>query len=254
MKYGFVIPVYNHGEPAYSETEKLLGYGIPIILVDDGSDDLTKSWLKKAASLSPLVTVISNECNLGKGGAVIKGIRKGKAMGLTHVLQLDADGQHDIGRVEHFIELSSSNPDAAIIGYPEYDDTVPASRQKGRNVANFFCHIATLDKIAIRDSMCGFRVYPVDECCWIADRCKLDPRMGFDIELVVRLIWARVPIINESVKVTYPEDGASHFHMIRDNARISWVFTKLIASMIFHLPSILYMRKKHKHENMAAGK
>ena len=110
MKYGFLIPVYNHGKPCYAETESLLGYGLPIILVDDGSNEETKEWLRRAGEISPLVHVIANERNMGKGGAVINGIGYAHSIGLTHVLQLDADGQHDISAVPRFLKISEENP------------------------------------------------------------------------------------------------------------------------------------------------
>jgi hypothetical protein len=39
--------------------------------------------------------------------------------------------------------------------------------------------------------------------------------------------------------VRYPEDGASHFHYVRDNAIISWMHTRLIAGMLLRLPLLL---------------
>lgn len=248
-EYGFLIPVYNHGKSAYAETQALLHYGLRIILVDDGSNAETKEWLCKAAGLSPLVTLRTLEKNLGKGGAVINGFAEAKKLALDYVLQLDADGQHDIGRIPHFLELSRQNPATAIIGYPEFDESAPKSRSGGRKVGNFFVHLATLNSDTIKDCMCGFRVYPVDKAYEVTSKGHWDYRMGFDIEVLVRLYWKRVPMISESVKVTYPEGGSSNFHIVRDNARISWVFTQLIVGGLFHLPSILQMRSfyaKHR--------
>ena len=41
MKYGFVIPVYNHGAALESVVKSLLQYDLPIIVVDDGNDEKT---------------------------------------------------------------------------------------------------------------------------------------------------------------------------------------------------------------------
>jgi len=244
MKQGFLIPVYNHGKPCYKEVEELAKYGLDIILINDCSTDDTKEWLKKAKELSPLVHVYENERNLGKGGAVIHGFRRAHELALTHVLQLDADGQHDITRIPRFLSLSEENPESMIIGYPEFDDSAPKSREGGRKVANFFSHLVTGSKDAIRDSMCGFRVYPVEKAYDATRHGHWDYRMGFDIEVLVRLYWKGVRIVNESVKVTYPEGSSSNFHMVRDNARISWVFTQLCVGAFFHIPTIIRMRGK----------
>ena len=243
MKYGILVPVYNHGKPAYHETETLIGYGYPVILVNDGSTDDTRQWLEKAEGLSGLVTVVTLPANSGKGGALRAGFMKAREMGLSHVLQIDADGQHDVTRVPHFIGLSMENPDAQIIGYPEYDETVPESRKSGRKVANTSCAVAMLSSTAVKDTMCGFRVYPVDKAVEVTSHGIWDWRMGFDIEILVKLYRKGVRVVNESVKVTYPEGGTSNFHMVRDNVRISLVFTRLICTIPFHLPTLLRMRR-----------
>lgn len=246
MSYGFLIPVYNHGKTAYEEVKELLTYRLPIILVDDASNEESKQWLIKATELSRNVDLVTLQKNLGKGGAVINGFKRAHELGISHVLQLDADGQHDIERIPRFLELSENNKEYAIIGYPEYDESVPKSRESGRKVANFFSHIVTWNKHTIKDSMCGFRVYPVEPVYRLTRRGHWDYRMGFDIEVLVRMYWKRVPIISESVKVTYPEGSSSNFHLVRDNARISWVFTQLCVAMFFHIPSLIYMRKNYK--------
>ena len=246
MKYGFLIPVYNHGKSCLEEVQILLKHNIPIILIDDASDEENKEWLKKCCELSHLVDLVTNKKNLGKGGAVINGIKRAHEVGLDYVLQIDADGQHDINRVEYFLDLSKENPDHAIIGYPIFDESVPLSRQNGRRVANNYVHFTTWNKKSIVDSMCGFRVYPVEKTYKVVKHGHWDSRMGFDIEILVRMYWARIPMINEAVKVTYPEGSSSNFHMFRDNARISFVFAQLTIGMLFHIPSLLKMRKLYK--------
>lgn len=246
MKYGFLIPVYNHGASAYNEVQTLLGYGLPIILVDDASGAETRTRLSECAGLSSLVHLVTHEKNWGKGGAVISGFRKAAELGLSHVLQIDADGQHDITRVPRFLELSKANPDAVIAGWPEYDGTVPKSRENGRRIANFFTHLVTMNKKAVRDAMCGFRVYPVEDAFKITSRGCWDARMGFDIEILVRLYWKGVRVVSESVKVTYPEGSTSNFHLVADNIRITWVFIRLCVGTLFHIPSLLKMRKWYR--------
>lgn len=246
MKYGFLIPVYNHGESCYEEVCMLLKHELPIILVDDGSDSTTKKWLKDAESFSSLVKLIVLPKNMGKGAALIKGFTYAYENNFDYVLQLDADLQHDVNRVERFIDLSKQNPGCAIVGYPKYDETVPTTRANGRKVANFFIHLTTWNKNSIVDSMCGFRVYPVKKTYEVVNHGHWDYRMGFDIEILVKMYWHRINMINESVLVTYPEGSSSNFHMVRDNIRISWVFTKLICGMFFHIPSLIKMRKTNK--------
>jgi glycosyltransferase involved in cell wall biosynthesis len=214
---------------------------MPIILVDDGSDGETKALLAETAAAFPLVVPVTLEKNCGKGGAVSAGIDKAHELGLSHVLQIDADGQHDADRAGFFLEQSAAHPDTAICGYPVFDDSVPPSRQKGRTFANAWVRIVTLSA-DITDAMCGFRVYPVEKLWRIIHRAHLDQRMGFDVEILVRMYWAGIPFLFHPVRMVYPADGVSHFHYVRDNVRITRVFTQAFFGMLIRLPLLIRAR------------
>ncbi|MDR2432983.1 MAG: glycosyltransferase [Treponema sp.] len=241
IKQGFVIPVYNHGRTAGPLVEKLSRCGLPIIMVDDGSDAETRSLLAAAAAGCPLTVLLTLEKNRGKGAAVIAGIEKAGAMGLTHVLQIDADGQHAPDRSGFFLEESAAHPEAAICAWPEYDDSVPLSRKYGRKIANAWANIVTLSG-GVADAMMGFRVYPVEPFLRVCRGQHVDRRMGFDIEMLVRLYWLGIPLVFHPVKVSYPKDGISHFRAGLDNIRISGVFTRLFFGMLIRLPRLVRRR------------
>ena len=95
-----------------------------------------------------------------------------------------------------------------ICGFPQYDDSVPKSRENGRKVTNFWVAVETLSK-DIPDAMCGFRVYPL-ATSWKVVRRFRNNRMGFDIEILVRLSWAGLKMRFYPIKVSYPEDGVSN--------------------------------------------
>ncbi|MDR2073679.1 MAG: glycosyltransferase family 2 protein [Spirochaetaceae bacterium] len=234
MKQGFLIPLYNHGSTIYSVTSALALHGLPIIIVDDGSDEATKQALAATLRAFPLATGVRLKKNSGKGAAVMTGLGKAREQGLSHVLQIDADGQHDAGRADFFLAASVQQPEAAICGYPEYDASAPALRTGGRAVSNTWAQIVTLSG-KLKDVLCGFRVYPVEKTLAVMGRCVYDRRMGFDPEVLIRLYWAAVPLVYYPVKVRYPQDGISHFHMVRDNIRISCTFTRLFFGMLLRI-------------------
>jgi glycosyltransferase involved in cell wall biosynthesis len=243
VKQGIIIPVYNHGTAVGTVVEKLSPLGIPIIMVDDGSDGETKSRLEKIYASYPLTVPVVLKHNSGKGGAFFAGLKKAEERGLTHVLQIDADGQHDTGQARFFLEESAAHPSALVCSYPVYDDSAPAIRRKGRVVANTWTKIVTLSP-DIKESMLGFRVYPVAPTLNLCRHSYIDFRMGFDIEILVRLHWEKIPIIFHPVKVTYPADGISHFRPVRDNIRISWMYTRLCCGMLPRLPILLARKLK----------
>ena len=242
MNYGFVVPVYNHGSTLEYVVKQLSEYGFPIIVVDDGNNEVNKKFISEVEQKYSKVVVVTRKKNGGKGKAMNDGVRKAYEMGLSHILQIDSDGQHDAGRIGHFLEVSKKNPEAVICGYPEYDENAPAKRVNGRKIANAWIHLVTLSN-EIKDSMIGFRVYPVEPYYKLISGCAfIDGRMGYDIDILVRFSWKGIKIISESVKISYPIDGVSNFRMVRDNIRISLTYAKLVIGMIIRLP-VLLIRK-----------
>ena len=178
-------------------------------------------------------------------GAVSQGLEKAAELGLTHVLQIDADGQHDIGRAAFFLEESAKNPEKIICAYPEFDETAPRSRVIGRKISSFWASVTTLSRELV-DVLCGFRVYPVHAALRICRNPFIDKRMGFDPEILVRLFWNRVFPVYHPIKVSYPDKGISNFRMVRDNVRISWTFTRLFIGMLVRLPLLLVLNIKRR--------
>ena len=241
QKFGFVIPVYNHGAALESVVKKLVQYNFPIIVIDDGNDEKNKAFINDIASRYPLITLLVHSKNKGKGEAMKTGVRKAEEMGLTHILQIDSDGQHDAGQIPQFLELSKANPKAVICGYPEYDASVPKYRKIGRKISNAWIHIVSFTTSKeVRDALIGFRIYPVAPYCRVLrHRSIIDSHMGYDIDILVHLLWLNVPVMSEVVKVTYPEDGISNFRMVRDNLRISFTYARLFIGMILRIPLLL---------------
>jgi glycosyltransferase involved in cell wall biosynthesis len=241
MKITALIPVYNHGQAVGAVVAKLRALDLPVLLVDDGSDAATAAVLDRLAALDDAVSLLRLPQNLGKGGAMMAGLRAALAAGYSHALQIDADGQHDAADTPRFLALSSAHPQALICGAPIYDDTVPRGRLYGRYLTHVWVWINTLS-FALRDSMCGFRVYPLAATVAVLDSEPPGRRMDFDTEIAVRLIWRGVAVHNIGTRVHYPEDGLSHFRMLEDNLRISLMHTRLFFGMLRRLPRLLWRK------------
>ncbi|MBL8483847.1 MAG: glycosyltransferase family 2 protein [Rhodocyclaceae bacterium] len=236
-----VIPVYNHGSTIAATVERLLPHGLPIFITDDGSNEATRAELERLARTCPLVDLQRLPQNRGKGAAVIDAMRRAHARGHTHALQIDADGQHDIGDLPRFLAASAEQPAALVTGKPVYDASAPSSRRYGRLIALFWVRLETLSP-DIGDAMCGYRIYPLAPSVRLADRVAIAPRMPFDIDIMVRLSWMGVPIVNLPTRVIYPPGGLSHFRMLRDNLQISLTHTRLCAGMLLRLPVLLWRK------------
>lgn len=234
-----LIPVYNHQDAITSTLENVLAYDIPIVLVDDGSNDECKNVLiALSQQYAEKVHLAHLSINSGKGAAVKKGFNVAFQLGYSHALQIDADGQHDCASIPMFLAKSAKCQQAIINGYPEYDHSVPAMRYYARYLTHVWVWINTLS-LTIKDSMCGFRVYPLALITELVNSEKCGDRMSFDTEILVRWLWRDLPIINLATKVHYPENGVSHFQVWRDNALISWMHTRLFFGMLKRLPTLI---------------
>jgi predicted LPLAT superfamily acyltransferase len=223
--------------------EQLAVYDLPCLIVDDGSDTATADELARLAAEFPRVRLRRLEQNQGKGGAVLAGLRLAEEQGYSHALQVDADGQHQLSDIPAMLTEACNYPNELISGQPIYDESVPKARLYGRYVTHVWVWIETLS-LSLKDSMCGFRVYPVAETMALAARHSLGKRMDFDTEVMVRLYWQGVPSRFLPTRVTYPIDGVSHFDALRDNLRISWMHTRLFLGMLPRIPRLLRQRQK----------
>ncbi|MQA19154.1 glycosyltransferase family 2 protein [Rugamonas rivuli] len=234
-----VVPVYNHEHAIAAVLDGLLRHGTPCILVDDGSSAACAAVLDALALRhAGSVTLVRLPQNQGKGRAVLGGFRRAAELGYSHVLQIDADGQHNTADVPAFLAQAAAHPDAVIAGHPVYDESVPKARLYGRYATHIWVWINTLS-FDIKDSMCGFRVYPVAPVNALAARRPIGARMNFDTDILVRLFWDGLQVINLPTRVSYPSDGVSHFRVWRDNVLISWMHTKLFFGMLPRIPRLL---------------
>lgn len=237
-----IIPVYNHERAIGDTLAAVLSHGLDCVMVDDGSHAPCAAVLRGLAARHPdRVRLVVLAANQGKGGAMMAGFDHAAEAGYTHALQIDADGQHDAARIAEFVAQAAARPDAMICGYPVYDDTVPRARLIARYLTHVWVWINTLST-GIRDAMCGMRVYPLAPTVALLRSARLGRRMEFDIEVLVRMSWRGVPIVNVPTRVTYPADGVSHFAPWRDNALISAMHARLFAGMLWRAP-LLLLRK-----------
>ena len=244
LKFCAIVPVYRHESTTRKVAESLSAQGLAVILVDDGNTPEGHAILEAVAREVPETTLVTHAKNGGKGKAVISGLEKAFELGYTHALQMDADGQHDAEAIPFFLKAARKHPEDLIAGFPQYDASVPKAREQGRKITNFWVAIETLSK-EIPDSMCGFRIYPV-KSVWPVAKKLTSFRMGFDIEILVKLSWKGVKMRFYPIKVSYPEDGVSNFRVFSSNVEISWTHTKLCTGMILRLPMLLWRRFKAK--------
>lgn len=235
-----LIPVYNHERPLPGVVAELRAAGLPCLLVDDGSEPACATVLDELATRDG-IHLLRLPSNQGKGSAAMAGLRQAAHLGYSHALQVDADGQHDLSTLDVFLATARAHPEALVCGYPQYDASVPKVRLYARYLTHVWVWINCLS-LSIRDSMCGFRVYPLPATLALLDSARIGRRMDFDTEILVRLAWREQPMHWLPTRVHYPPGGRSHFRLWRDNALISKMHAKLFFGMLLRAPRILWRR------------
>ena len=222
-----LIPSYNSGIKLL-ETVVAARISWPhVLLVVDGSTDGSADLLTETENFR----ILKHKRNGGKGAAVLTGLQEAIRNGFTHVLIMDADGQHPAAEIPHFMAFSEAHPQAMILGVPRFDANAPRVRIWGRKISNLLvCFLSGAD---IQDALFGFRVYPVAPLLEAMEVSNHMRGYDFDAEAVVRLAWAGVPVINQSAPVLYfskSEGGVSHFRYGRDNLRLAGMYARLFAA------------------------
>jgi len=243
MKYCFVIPHYNH-HLAFAEFLPILSHlSIPCVVVDDGSEPESTLAIEKLLENYSNIYLLKHAFNRGKGAAVFTGAYYARSLGFTHMIQIDADGQHDVNDVAGFVDYSRGHPDAIVSGKPYFDESAPKLRVYGRRVTDFWVALETLS-FQIKDGLCGFRIYPLTQIEKIIDKYHIGIRMDFDTEILVKAVWTEVPLHFMPTKVIYPENSVSHFHYARDNFLLVSLHVRLILGMLLRSPILVTRRIK----------
>jgi len=245
-----ILPSYNSGHLLRPTILSVLEKWKPVWVVLDGSTDSSVAEAHDLQRDHSELRVFLLPQNHGKGGAALVAMKAALDAGFSHALLMDADGQHSADHVVRFIETSMEHPGAMILGVPIFGPDAPSERVKGRRVGNWFANLETLWG-GVRDSLFGFRVYPLAPAVRIMEAIKTARRFDFDTELGVRLFWAGVRPINQLVPVHYPPrelGGVSHFEYLRDNLLLAGTHTRLCLLMLTRLWSVWRLRQQWKRD------
>jgi uncharacterized protein (DUF2062 family) len=226
-----VLPVYNHGLTVQQVVQGARA-AFPVIVVDDGSTDSTPTVLAGETG----ITLVTLPGNRGKGAALRAGLAKAEALGFTHAITIDADGQHSTGALAEFAAAAQRRPEALILGTRDLKQAgAPWARRATNALSNFWVRFET--GLRLSDTQCGYRCYPLAAIRSL--RVKSE-RYAFELEIQVKAAWAGIPLVPQQVWADYaaPTSRLSHFRPGRDFAEAFLLHCRL-ATQAFCLPAPL---------------
>lgn len=219
-----MLPTYNNAPKLAAVLGAVSHLGRPILIVDDGSTDQTRSMLDAFeanpgefagdGSLTIPVRVVRHIQNRGKGAALRTGFAEAERMGFSHALTMDTDGQHAPADAAALLAAAEANPTALVTGCRNAQaDDYPTASRIGRLMSNLCIFLSSGRRV--EDSQCGYRVYPLGLVrtvrCWSG-------RFGYEAEILTRSGWAGCPLVQVPVQTIYPPAGEriSHFRPVKD--------------------------------------
>jgi len=159
-----IIPTFNEEESIGLLLNQLAPHPFEILIVDDGSSDLTLENARSSQVEDGRLNVLVRSGKLGLGNAYRAGYAWALEKGYERVVQMDADGSHQVSDLLTMIEYADSNPETElIIGSRWVKSGKVLNWNKGRELLSRFANRYTqaLTKINVKDSTAGFRIYKV---------------------------------------------------------------------------------------------
>ncbi|MCI1437663.1 MAG: glycosyltransferase family 2 protein [Acetobacter indonesiensis] len=249
FRFIVLIPSYNSGELLHRTVAEVLTVWPDVVVVSDGSQDGSQHALDDLLPHHGGLHLVRLQRNGGKGRAVLYGAQWAAQAGFTHILTMDADGQHPARYLPEFMAESRQNPQAMILGKPVFGPDAPALRVWGRKLSNGLVWLETAG--AVKDCLFGFRVYPLPPFLQAMQKSRFMRGFDFDPEIAVRLVWMGVPTVNKPAPVQYLEKsdgGISHFQYGRDNARLTFMHIRLFLTWLWRMfcgKQKLFLSTKH---------
>lgn len=211
-----IIPAFNAAPTLGEVLDQLHPLSIPVLVVDDGSTDGTAETARR----QPVWRVVSHPHNRGKGAALKTGFSEAGKAGYTHVLTLDADGQHPVEAIPAFLQAFERNEDAILVGNRFADETIgsmPWIRRLSNSLSSTMISLAA--RTSIPDAQCGMRIYPLR----IFDVMVLESDgYALETEVLVKAGRRGIEVENIPISCHYPAGtSTSRYRALVDSWRIA---------------------------------
>ncbi len=192
MNYSIIIPIYNELPTLPTLLKKLdqLDKKIEVILINDGSNDGTKSYLEKQKSFK----IINNGSNIGKGASIIAGLKS--AMN-ENIILFDGDLEVDVSEIPNLISIYENGKADVLTGI-RWNKSILSFEvnSMGNQLINKIFNI--LYKSNLKDVLCCVKILNIN----LIKSLKIkSQRFGFEAEMMAKIISKNFSV--SEVKIKY---------------------------------------------------
>lgn len=201
-----IIPAYNEEKHIANIVSNSLKR-LPVLVIDDGSNDNTTLAAQKAGAL-----VITNKVNKGKGVALLTGFKWAIQNDYQVVITLDGDGQHNPDEIPRFLDAFSASNETAnlIIGTRQFE-RMPMRRRIPNSLAYHLFSWTVGQKIA--DNQSGYRL--VSHKLMTEMLNSRENGFEFELEMIVKAVqMERHSILEIPISTIYANE-TSHIKPIK---------------------------------------
>ena len=163
-----IIPAFEEGGMIARVVRGARRYATEVLVVDDGSSDDTAERAQTAGA-----SVVRHECNLGKGLALLTGIRYAAENGYEIAVTLDGDGQHDPSEIPKLLAALQNGADIIVGSRMGKPDGMPVARLL-TNMA-MSAVLRALTGCRLRDTQSGFKAMRVHRLSRSQSRMSTPP-------------------------------------------------------------------------------
>lgn len=199
-RIGIVIPALNEAKTVGAVVASAARHGVPVV-VDDGSADETGKLAAAAGA-----TVVRHAVNRGYDQALNSGFAEAAKLGCEYVITMDADGQHNPGILESFIQMLDAGADVVI-----------GKRDRRQRLAEHIFAWVAFAKWGIRDPLCGMKAYRIETYNALG---HFDARGSIGTELAIHAAKSGKRIAQLDIKTRDRTDAPRFGRKLSANLRI----------------------------------
>jgi dolichyl-phosphate beta-glucosyltransferase len=217
-----IIPAYNEENRIIPTLETIYNYfktggaSFEIIVVNDGSTDLTEQIVNEQSKNFSELKLISLPRNKGKGAAVKCGMLS--ALG-TYRLFCDADGSTEIGEIEKLQDALRLGYDVAIGSRAIKDPNSKIETKLHRKIlGRIFNNVINLLVVpGVLDTQCGFKLFKASVAEYLFSKQTRDG-FSFDVELLYLMQKSGISLIE--VPINWTNKEGSKVNLIKDSIKM----------------------------------